>query len=246
MAPIVTVEDLTDAEDDILGGRDGDLASAVRKLATAEFATVAGTLEARIKAVEDALTAAISGVQTKVDTVVQTEEQRKVSSFMTALTSRVKNAEQIHQSADFQDWLGKQFDGEYAKVPLWDVYGAALNNDANVVASIQERYLKERTGAATPPPVAPAIPPASPLDVVPEALRDQIAPDRSAAAGAPGETSTSAGADVTIDELVRYLEKVRTRGTWTDGTPATREKYEELKTKYYAAIAKQEAAARRK
>lgn len=251
VAPLVTVQDLTDEEDDILGGKDGTLAHAVRKLVTADFAVVAGTLESRMRAVEEALTAAITGVQTKVDTVVQTEAQRKAASFMETLTGRVKNAEQIHHSADFQNWLGQQFDGEYARTPLWDVYAAALNQDANTVASIQKRYLKERTGGTTATAqTQPAAPAASPLDAVPEALRDQIAPARSVSAGAPGETSATAGnagnTGVTIEDVVKYAEKVRTRGTWIDGMPATREKYEELKQQYYQTIKQQEAVARRK
>ena len=251
VAPLVTVQDLTDEEDDILGGKDGTLAHAVRKLVTADFAVVAGTLESRMRAVEEALTAAITGVQTKVDTVVQTEAQRKAASFMETLTGRVKNAEQIHHSADFQNWLGQQFDGEYARTPLWDVYAAALNQDANIVASIQERYLKERTGGTTATAqTQPAAPAASPLDAVPEALRDQIAPARSVSAGAPGETSATAGnagnTGVTIEDVVKYAEKVRTRGTWIDGMPATQEKYEELKQQYYQTIKQQEAVARRK
>jgi hypothetical protein len=136
---------------------------------------------------------------------------------MTRLLGRVKNAEQINNSPDFQEWLAKQFDGDFVKVPLWDVYGKALNVDADVVASIQERFLKATgngngngNGAVQPPvqeqPVSAAVQPS----LIPEALQDQIALPRSSGAGVPGEKPVQ---PITMEELEKLSAAARTLKT---------------------------------
>lgn len=227
--PIITVQPLTEAEDEILGGANGDLANGMRKLVSEVLAASAVPAiekrmidsETRIAAIEKTLREAITGVETKVENVVQTQEQRQKNEFMSKLLGRVKNAVEINSSPEFQDWLTRQFDGEFVKEPLWNVYEKALNKDADVIAAIQERFLKDVGGNGNAP-TEPAVPAPAPVQTVvqapvqapapaiPEALKDQIALPRSSDAGVPPQKPVK---PITMEDINKLQVKAQTLKT---------------------------------
>lgn len=233
--PIVPSFDLTEDEDDILGGKDGHLANAVRKLATEQFAGLTGTFESRIAALEKSIKDALSGVQTKVENVVQTQEERAKTEFMTRLTARVPNAVAINDHPEFREWLGKQFDGTFSKTPLWDVYAKALNVDADTVAAIQERFLDEYA-AQTATPAAPAASTASATPqqanpLIPDALADQVALPRSSSAGMPGEKVVQ---PITMEELRKLQVAAQSKKT-PEAYKAFEDAYKQMEAQILAA-----------
>lgn len=235
--PLIAVQALTDEEDSILGGADSELASAVRKLATAEFATVFAELEARIKAIEDALTAKIAEVGTQVETVVKSEAEKREEAFLAKLAGLVPNYEAIHNSGDFVEWTKKNRE-RITGIAYNEIYAHHLTKtfDAEAIALIMNTYLEAKGLAAPPASSAPATQPSAASEKpgvagLPDALDDQIAPARSSGAGVPGAGKPEK--PLTEADVARLAQKAMSART-----PEATKAFEEARDTFY----KQQAA----
>ncbi len=227
---------LTEDEDEILGGVDGYMASAVRKLARNEFGNIASSLEQRIKTVEDALRSEFAGVKTQVENVAHKTEQQLLAEFNQKVAKRMKDESgvdcfDVAGSESFLTWLDQKIDRR-TKIKYAEIYKFAVTEtkDVDTVVDLMNEYLKDMGLATSVKPVVQDIQQVvSPVvldDTIPDALKDQIAPARSSGAGTPGVTNSTPA--ISLDEVIRLGHIFKTHPT-----TANQQIYEDAKLKYY-------------
>lgn len=203
--PIVPVQELTEEEDTILGGIDGHMANAVRKLSSQVIASSAApaienriaSVEARVTAIEKALRDEIGGVRTQVETVVHSEEDRQKMAFITEVQKNcpnVPNCVEVTHDPNFMPWLEQQTD-DFSGQRYAEIYAAAVSNMGDIRGAKRvARLINEFQKAMGIPPVsAPAIKETVQNNVVvqqqqevaPNPLLEQISPDRGGANDIP-------------------------------------------------------------
>jgi hypothetical protein len=241
-APIFTDEDATTL---------GDILTPIDRLIQERIASFGTPWKQDIATAIEAVKSELAQVATQVKGVAEKTAKSELSAFEQALKDACPEYLSIHSDPNFAPWLASMTD-ERSGQSYIDLYNQAVTKTFN--AKSAALFMKEYQQAfgiapAASIPVAPPIPaqapvssspPVPPVPVIPEALRDQIAPARSSNAGDAGANAPVPR--ITLDDLSRAGIDLATRRRMPDGTFMTQDKFDALKKQYY----NQEEAARKR
>ena len=238
--PVPDVERLSDSENDVLAAYEG-LEPIFRKISRQEAISVGNTIA---QVLREEFTGLVNPVSGKVDTIINTEQKRKASSFETTLNAELNrefpdaqfDCNEIHNNPDFGNWIAGRTDmygNLYVTRDKGGVYNDALAAlDVGIVTHIQKEYIRDRgiTAPATPTiPVAPVAPARSTSGIHPD-LEDQIVPAQVVSGGVP---STPAPVLPGSLEEVTQAQKAYFANITSPHAAKFKAAYEDARTRFY-------------